>query len=368
MLLFLDSFQHYGPVSTLMERLAAQALIPRKWTNGSGTLSSGGPNGNWSLSQFGLRRTVTSGQSFATSWKLKLDPGSDFGRGDLCTFGGVSTQFQLRPISTLELLPDGRLAVLAGSNVAGTTSVSLAAGTYNTMEVNILTGADPSTHEISVNTYVRVNGIEVIGTGFFPTGIFTTAQISGNPELTSVSFGGSSVGVSTIAVPVIYNDGTDPFVGMQQPYNITSHQGAGGPIFWLGDIRIAVVYPDSDVLTEWASTGAASWDQINSVPPDLAKFISSATVGQKDAFNYQDVANFPILSILYSNYMSKNDADTRLVGFRSGAGSAEQIGSVIALADTEHWTSVGRDSDPATGFKWTPAIFNTKQFGLEMLF
>ena len=368
MLVFLDSFQHYGPIGTLPERIAAEALIPRKWTNGNGTLSTSGPNGNWSCSQFSLRRTLPAGSgSYAASWKLKLDPGgSDYGRGDLCIWGAVSTQYQLRAISTLELLPDGRLAVIAGSSSIGTTPAPLPTGVWNTIEMNVQTGFDSISHQITVNTYVRINGITVLGTGFAPTGIFTTFQISGDAALTSCQFGGATVGTSAIAVPVIYDSLTDPFIGGEAPYNITSAQGVGGPMMWLGDVKIGVVYPNADVLTDWTSTGASSWDQINSVPPDPAKFISSSVPDQKDAFNWQDVANFPILTLQYSTYMNKNDAGSRVVGLRSGAGSTEVLLVGTSLSGSPYWTSQGRDNDPATGFKWTPAVFNAKQFGVNL--
>ena len=81
---------------------------------------------------------------------------------------------------------------------------------------------------------------------------------------------------------------------------------------------------------------------------------------------YQPVAANVIKTLQYRVYANKNDAGTREISLRSGAGATEILSPITSLSDDPIYVIGGRDNDPATGFQWTQAVVNAKQFGFNL--
>lgn len=361
MRIFLDSFQHYGTPGS-----SANALVVKKWTGASSpNITSSGPNGNYGCEVGIVARTVPRNQSYGVAWKFKIDGVStNFGEGQVCQFQAVSSSHVLVAICTLQLEPDGTFSIYCGADFAGQSDPSTAihAGTWYTLEMTVLTGAD-ITGNVNAAMYVRLNTVQIVAAGIAGSNIFTSGLLSGDPTISYISFGGSSLGTSTISAPVIFDDQVD----MGASYNMTSHIDAmTGPVFWAGDCKVGVLFPRADVLAQWTSTGANQFSQINGQAPNPSTFVSSLTPGQADAMDFDVAANFPVVTLQLVAYANKNDAGTREVSLRGGATAAEVLSQVYSLPDDPIYLIGGRDNVPATGNQWTQATVNAHQFGFDL--
>lgn len=360
---FLDSGKHYGPCSNPSEVIAGRALLSKKWTDGNADPTPNGPNGNFAFILGSLRQTIPSTASVAVAFKFKFSTSG--GRADLCTIAAVSNNHQLQTIGLLELEPDGRISAFAGSNIATTSSLAISPGVWYTIEFNIQTGFNDITNEVSVLMYARVNGVQLFATGFVDSGVFTTGLLTGihtTPTVTSIGFGGSTVGQSILSVPVIYDD----FFHVGEIYKLTSKIDTLGPVMWVGDCDIAALFRIDDVLAEWHSTGGDNFSQINGHAPDLAKFVSSSTIDQKSAGHFDPLSNRPILTLQSVIYATKNDSGTRVISARSGDAATEDLEGIVALPDDPNYSIGGRDSNPATDDQWIYTDVNAKAFGFNL--
>lgn len=368
MRVFLDTFMHYGPLTSNPERIAATALMVKKWTGVFfATPMNGGPDGMNCCALGTLRRTVPQGKTFGASWRFKISAGSggSFGSGNIFELGLVDTAHQLRTIFGYRLEPDGTIGGYAGDILLSRTTGANALhfDTWYGFEVNVKIGGS-ALGNVAVEFYSRMDGVGLLNGGGFSNIPGAACQsVSAGCPATSIAFNGTSLGQSYIALPVVYDDLTD--VGATWNLN-AAHNFGVPPTFWMGPCKGGVVFPDGDVSVDWSSTGAANWDQINGTSPDLAKFVYTDVVSNKDVLTWQDIANLPVMTAQYSLYATKNDAGTRVITQRSGGGSTEIISAQTPLANDPFYVIGGRDNDPATGLRWVKTSFDAKDFGYNL--
>lgn len=364
-LLFCDSFRHYG-VGT-----ASVPYIYKKWTGASGTqVTTDGPNSGYACSLGQLNKTIVntsgSGNSFANMWKFRITDLSGGGNPGGLAFGmGYSINcltkgHNLAPVFNIVLEPDGIFSIY-GNNVLNNriTSLPMHMGVWYTVETNVFVSGLMS--GLMGGTYfVRINTLQV-ASGILNTDVAVAGLLGTVP--TSFQWAGGGLGaLAEIAYPFIYDDSGDPGAS----YNMTSAiSGSGAPIFWAGDAYILRVRPNGDVQKQWDSTGSNNWDQINDDgPPDITTYVSSATPGQIDTYDWEDVpSNVNILSVQKSMYSRKSDAGTRMVSQRADDTGTELIGGIHPLADDYYYEHAARDNNPTDGTQWTPSSFNPKRFG-----
>ncbi len=359
---FLDTFMHYGPVITGGDQLVAQALLPKKWHGVFfATPKPNGPNGMNCCDLGILRRTVFPRNLYANAWKFKIGglTGGDFGSGTLCAFSAVDVNHQLRDVFSLRLEPDGTISIYGLDVLISRSAAALHPDTFYTLECNVkVTGTIG--HPIHVDVFTHLNGAGFL-VGEAEANINTEAFLNNDPSFTSVGFGASSKGQSSIALPIIYDSLKDPGA----IWNITAERDIlNQPIFWLGDCKAGVIFPDADGAIQWASTGGTNFSQILSNPPDLAKYVHTSTNGDKDSLDWDDIANFPVMTAQYNLY---SVGGSRQLQERLGPTSATNVSDLTALAENPLYVIGGRDNDPTTGFRWTKGTFDPTQWGYELV-
>ena len=137
------------------------------------------------------------------------------------------------------------------------------------------------------------------------------------------------------------------------------------------ETRIDALYPNAagDVTQFTPSTGS-NWDCVNENPASTTDYVSNATAGNQDLYQFTDLPHTPvnIYGVLRSALASKDDAGARSLKLLAKSGSTVNTGSAVAL----NFGSWARqydvlEADPNTSAAWTPAGVNSAQFGVQTL-
>ena len=77
-----------------------------------------------------------------------------------------------------------------------------------------------------------------------------------------------------------------------------------------GPVKIRALLPDGDDTTDWTSTGANHYDQVNDVPVETANYVESDIANDVDLFtfaNATDPDNWPIFGVQLNVYAAVTD-------------------------------------------------------------
>ncbi len=125
--------------------------------------------------------------------------------------------------------------------------------------------------------------------------------------------------------------------------------------------EMAVDAPLADAAgaySQWTPLSGANYTNVNTAPPDSAKFNTSSTVGNQDAYHYPDVAAGTI-AMIADNLLVKTTgggAATIKSIFRSN--SIDAYGPDKAVPSDYHDLQSISELSPATGIPWTTAELN----------
>jgi len=134
-----------------------------------------------------------------------------------------------------------------------------------------------------------------------------------------------------------------------------------------GPVKIRALLPDGDDTTDWTSTGANHYDQVNDVPVDTANYVESNTANDVDLFtfaNAPDPSNWPIYGVQLNLYAAVTDV---------GLFTLEGITDSNGYQDTANETIIDHlggqyafifETDPETSNAWTIDQLNDAKFGV----
>lgn len=338
MLLFMDGFDSY-----------ATADINKKWTTSAGSAAIGAAAGRRSSGAL-----VSAGTGNVTK---SLAAGASFVMGCAVSVSSVSASaralFQLTDAATLQcdlrINTDLTLSVTRnGTALTNGTSVSaLATGAFYYIEWKV-TIADSIGASSCV---VKVNGATWITVA---TGQDTknTANASAN----AVILGPSSSVTGTWTIDDFY---------------ICDQSGSAPQNDFLGDCRIDTLLPNADGSNSaWTpSTGSSHYQLVDEATPNTSDYVESNTVGQKDTWNFQDLAAVTgtIFGIQVNTAALKSDAGVRSIANTIKSGATNADGATVALSTSQLYQSDIWYQDPATSAAWTEANINSLEAGVKVI-
>jgi hypothetical protein len=140
---------------------------------------------------------------------------------------------------------------------------------------------------------------------------------------------------------------------------------------WLGDVRVATLFPtaagNSTQLT--SSSGGANWTNVDESPRSDADYNFSATVGQKDTYACADLPGTitDVYAVQEIGVALKSDAGAASMRPILRSGGTDYAGTTVALGTTATLIPGAiRTTDPATAATWTVANVNAVQVGAEV--
>lgn len=364
---FADSFGRYGPVGN-------EGFLTDYWTAGGGTkhlVTGDTTRGNF----LGLGIELVSGFLNEGTLSKTLTHKGGWTIGARIYFGDANGSIQPAVLFTgyhagtslidCQLQADGTFSIALGSNVApgsgpsgGTSTFSVHSGRkyYVEFQVTAIGGGV----NMAISAAIKVNGVQ-IASGTVTTGINVLSLLLQTPTINRWSIAGPS-GTSSHIFSDLY------IVDSDASYTINGTARATTLTGFLGDIKIQPIFPAVDATPlQWTpSTAGSHFNKLNEVPPDEdTTYVSDATAGQQDLYNWQPVPSFTgtIPGIVLSIRARKDDEGTKQFAHIVGS----QQGDTFSVGDEYIYWHQAHDVDPDTNATWTVAGFNAKNIGVILV-
>lgn len=142
---------------------------------------------------------------------------------------------------------------------------------------------------------------------------------------------------------------------------------------FLGDIKIETLYPNADGTN--SQLMGSDGNQVNNYllvdeagAPVTTDYVSSAVVGEKDTYNFTNLATTtgPVMGVQISNYAIKTDAGSRSIKALTISSGNTATGTSIPLQTTYNAQLQVQETNPNGGGAWTIATVNAAEFGVEV--
>jgi hypothetical protein len=137
---------------------------------------------------------------------------------------------------------------------------------------------------------------------------------------------------------------------------------------FLGAVQIYAEVPNADAAPlQWTPSVAGDhFPLVNSIPPDVTKYVQSNTVGQIDEYSHP-VTGIPPTSFVLAVQHSL-DAQLDSAGSHSIASTVNEVaaGAGTPLSVTNVMVVTPFDVDPVTGLPWVLSDIPTRRIGVEL--
>jgi hypothetical protein len=142
---------------------------------------------------------------------------------------------------------------------------------------------------------------------------------------------------------------------------------------FLGDSRVEMRMPNGNGFnSDLVGSDGNSVDNyllVGEVPPDGdTTYVESSTPGDKDTYQYADVASVSgeVFAVQVCPYARKTDGATRQIASRSRLAGVEDAGATKTLTSSYAYYPDVFEEDPSAA-PWTIASVNNAEFGLEVI-
>lgn len=343
---FIDSCDHYDQ----------DDYIYVKWTNQAFAKSTpNGRNGRGiNLTQGGgyVAKTLTHQSEWVVGWAINIQAGTGTGASSIYNLNSTNSG-----ICGLTLFSDWTLGLYSGNNLIAASAFSLHPHTWYYIELKILLSFGGSGGaNVSTQMTCRVNGAIVANGGPTDSGVPISTLIIQSATANYHLFSCPNILGNTL-IDDIY---------------IYPLDAGGYYTDFLGDLKILVVFPNGDVLTQWTpSVGTQHFPLVNSqFAENSPGFIFTNTPSDADNFTWQPIPAFvgQIILVHYGALAKKDDEGTRQFQLTVGAGGGETSNTISPLVnpgDTYVYYFFGMDVDPGTSSQWTQSGFNGTDFGIK---
>ena len=136
-----------------------------------------------------------------------------------------------------------------------------------------------------------------------------------------------------------------------------------------GDGRIILLSPtgagSSTQLARGGTDTGANWSQVSELPPSIAQYVSSATVGQRDLYAFSDIGvAVSSINVVEAIALAQNsDAGGGSIAPTVKSGAATNEATAIGLATTPGYVTGRWETDPNTTAAWTQSAVNAVEAG-----
>lgn len=340
-ILWMDGFDHYGIGATSGDPAYTNMIAgPYSSIAGSGTLNVNaaaartGPYGLYMDGIGCIRRPVSNPYILGVSYAFYAT--SLFGAGYQNGFNIYNETGTYAP-ATLSIGSDGSISLAnigAGGSYGTSASGVVTVGAWHYIE---------GLFDIAAQTArVQVDGVDVLNLTGVP---YSVGAFAGSISFRTLGLSGAR----TYADDVVVWDTT----------------GAINNTF-LGDRRVATLYPDGDTITaSWLLNGASTgYECINQTTPDGdATYISALSTDplpESSAFTLQNLpSGVAIVSAVQTvTMMKKTDTGPATVSTDIVSGTSVTTGASKPVTPTYQYYEDVFETDPATGVAWTPSGVN----------
>lgn len=293
---------------------------------------SGGLNGTFSV----FKQLTTTLSTITVGFALQMS-----------TISASQVVFQVRTtgagnIAQIRINADGSVSILnsGGTTIASSAAGLFIAGAWNYIELKLVIAGASGSCEVQIN---GVNGI---------------ATTTGN-------FGSTNAGVVNMyADRFIMPDNSDMY--FDDLYVTDSSSPNAG---FMGDVHVYTYFPDADgtYLDFVPNTGSTHYTQVDDNPPDDdTTYVSAASSGDRDSYDYPNVAPGIIKGIQINQYCRKSGSGLSQVKPLVRSGGSDYAGAAQTVVASYFDFTTLYDENPDTSAAWTATEFNAAEFGTEI--
>ena len=338
-LLFVDSFDHY-----------ATADILQKWTTKDDTIEIGAYGRN---STNGLRCSGGNADEVNVVYTRTANTNTcivGFAFKWVTHTGAALSILDIRDSATthVALLLDntGILTVYRGlgTTLLGTTSATLASGTYYYIELKV------AIHDTTGTVDVQVNGSNVLS---------LTGQDTRN---------GAAAQWTSICLGNAINNTSNKTFDYDDFYLADSSGATNNDL--LGPIRVKAILPDgAGASTDFTPSAGSNFQNVDEASTDGdTTYNSESTAGDHDTYTYAALGLSGTVKGVQTNLMVRSD----------GAGS-ETIAPMVRISSTDYQGTTANvttsyadsrqvyETSPATAAAWTVAEIDGAEFGIKLV-
>lgn len=236
------------------------------------------------------------------------------------------------------------IAAGPGTTYIGTTNRALQNGRWYWIDMTItFSGSITCTAELRINGHVEASGSGTTG--------FTTSQM-----LSQDATGNKHVLWGLTNFQSVYYD--DFYM-----------KNATG---YYGDIRIIALFPNGDAgLSDWTpQTAGGHYLMVNTHPADITKYVQTATPGNIDTYEWEDIPTFSgtVCAVNMGFLANKDDEGTKSFKIVFGnVGTEELSAEFFVSTDTPEYYEHSNENDPHTSAPWTQAGWNATKAGVKLI-
>lgn len=329
-IIFIDSFDHY-----------VTADLTKKWTTLVTTGTIDASTGRRSTSCFrtsghGVRKSL--GANYTTILAgAAVQVTSTATAHRLFQFGDAGS-FQCG----VYLNSGGTLSIDRNTNILGTSSNSITAGSYYFIELKC------TINDTTGSAVLRVNGTVWL------TVTNVDNKTTANAYVNELTLWGDALDV------VRYDD-----------LYVANTSGSAPTNDFLGDCRVDMVLPNADgTYTQFTpSTGSDHYAVVDDASPNTTDYNSGAAAGDKDSYNMTNLSTMTgtIYAVQAGGAVAKDDAGARSIKVGVRSSSTDSVDAGTALSTSQLYYSKIHETDPATAAAWTESGVNAAQTLFEVV-
>lgn len=228
------------------------------------------------------------------------------------------------------------------STVIDTAVGALVPGAWRHIELKLHVDNTTGLYELRVDETLKAEG-DTLDTSGGTTSIVDEVRFYGISSVSSVDYGATD--------DIVINN------------NLGLHNNS-----WAGDSVDDPSFPIGDALAEWSpSTPGSHFPLVDEVHPvSTVDYVGSGTASQRDLFNMGGIAG-TIKAVIAEGGLivdQQGASPVRLVAKR-GANSVTSGDLVLTDAQDEVYVTHVFETDPFTGFAWTPPNWALAEMGVE---
>lgn len=333
-LIFVDGFEFYQSNTMTTEMAQAGWAGPANLRRVSGRVAGGAIAGSGTNSA--LIYPIASTSAAYMGWAIFTSSSASILLG-----GFKDTTNAANGPFNLYQQPGGRLTTFVGGVTVSTTPNETlpAVGAWRSLIVSVNSNNTTGSYK------VLLEGVTVLQATGIDTAVSTVGVITRGVIMT---------GQSNLDVDDFYiGDSSGP-----APYNAN-----------LGDCRVEVIRPTSDVSISWVPSTATvgNWINVADVSTSTSSFVETSIVGAREKYGMGNLTGIPvtIYAVIPQMYQEKLDAGTLNLRFYTEVSGVTAVGNNFApLVSAYRWTQEIMLTQP-NGSAWDTTAVNAMIAGFE---
>lgn len=198
-----------------------------------------------------------------------------------------------------------------------------------------------------------------------------TATNINTQNSSNASFSGFGIEIPVGAYSFTH-DGSQYLIDIDDIYFLDGTTGPGAYPYntFLGDVRVATLFPASNGSVSWTPLANTNWQEVSETAFDGdVSYNYSSTVNQEDLFNLTSLTGTlnTVLAVQVTGAYRKTDSSNRTMYQHISQGGTDTPGSLHTLSMSYQFFTDIFPINPGSGANWTASQINSLEIGYVLI-